>query len=949
LNKPKQGGDRTKNEYAITIMLLAVLVVCSAPASAWPASCDCDVATESCPKACGTNGTINGAVYVGGGDYIGGGIPWDENIETEYFDVPDGMIKWSRLYYHVWGGNSGGNGWVNVTFENATGGTTNHSFYCENESTITDCTQSESEGLYLGGSGTHWLYWNVTEYTTSGSNSATIHTNENHPPDTWDGRIMWIVLVTVVENNTLSSINYTVNQGRTHIDGANHTTVFYGGVNASANHTLYALALASNDGMKIHFNDQLLEDINAPPYDSIRKYTVNDTTDLEAVDNEMIWEEYGGGSHPCLAVFYEQSGVEEREPDLKADSMAITHLNNPCYCQTPTEFVVCHTYDVDVNVRNVGDANTSGAFNVSLYDDGNRVDTERVCNMEPDGETWVRLQWHPTTAGTHTLRAMADNDSEVNESLETNNNDTLNVLVLLNDTSAPDLYPEVYPRPGWRSNRTEIVVRAYNNGTTDTGNFNVNAAMTNASGQIWTNSSVGTSVCAKAYREIVYTTDQDLINCSDYTVTVVLDTTNTTAESNELNNSTSKVFHAVDVTLKVTHHYGNTSDYSGQLTGSASNVMAMIDVAKVIPNCTTPYDLLNSEADTITGPAADVPYIYGINNSASRGTSTWYLNQSGKETETCPDGPIYWYCIINGIPMPNMPDRMDEYTFSKPGEVMRMELMKYVNTGSGTEYFRPRPIMDFPEPFKHGYEQNVWATTIVEPSNGNYATEAAAIQTRLIGEGVANVNTKTNATVTSTEKQNNNLILLGTPSENSIIAEINANHTEVGMSAYFDTSDPDAIRLYDDRLYPQCAQCANKGDTMYHDVVMACDNPFDNDVWHDNNDTWTDASKSVWIASGVTTCYAEYAADLLAGGQFSEFWYVSRKCGDVNGDCKVNSGDYMKLYNNVAFGPPDPSITTSEWAADVNCDCNVNSGDYMKLYNNVAFGPPDPSLECCGV
>jgi hypothetical protein len=691
--------------------------------------------------------------------------------------------------------------------------------------------------------------------------------------------------------------------------------------------------------MKIWSNNQLLDDYNAPEYDSIRKFVVN-TSVLKAADNNMTWEELGGGSHPALAVFYE--GVDEDLPNLEVDKPVIDHLNGTCCGQTPTAVVSSHTYDVAVKVCNNGENTTGGSYSVRLYDNGTPVQTNTLAELQNGTRAWTTFQWTPATSGTHVLNVSADPVDAIRESNEQDNNETLNVQVLQNNSDTkPDLYPQIRVLPAWRSNETEIVVMAYNGKTRDAGNFNVNVSMAN-----WYNNSVQTSVCAKAYREITYTPDQDLVNCTDYTVTVVLDTTNTTAESNELNNTTSKTFHAVDVRLKVTHHYGNTSTYNGEL--SDNNDVAMIDVARVIPNCTTPYDLLNSEADTITGPNAVAPHVYGINSSMNRGTSTWYLNQSGSEGATCPPGrPIFWYSIINGIPMPSMPDPMDEYVFDKPGEVMHMDILKYVNSGNTTPNFRPRPIMDFPEPFKHGYDGTRWSTIIAYPTG--YATQANAISTTLQGYGVSGVSTQNiSATALSTtQKENNNLILLGMPTENNIITEINANHTEVGMPAYFDASNPDAIRLYDDRLYngddPNIPDCCSLKDSSYHSVIMACDNPFDNAVM---SDTWVDTNKSVWIASGVTTCYAVQAANTLASGSLGDkgFWHETRICGDVNGDCGKDWFDYITLKNDVT-NKPGWVTKSSEWAADVTCD-GVDWFDYITLKNDVT-NKPGWALGCC--
>jgi hypothetical protein len=92
-----------------------------------------------------------------------------------------------------------------------------------------------------------------------------------------------------------------------------------------------------------------------------------------------------------------------------------------------------------------------------------------------------------------------------------------------------------------------------------------------------------------------------------------------------------------------------------------------------------------------------------------------------------------------------------------------------------------------------------------------------------------------------------------------------------------------------------------------------------------------DANQTVWIASGVTTYYAEDAANVLASGNLGDkgFWNKTRKCGDVNGDGKVNSNDMSPLFNG--------DIKTSKWASDVNCDSKVNSNDMSPLFNGVLY------------
>jgi hypothetical protein len=772
-----------KREYVITIMLLAVLAAYSAPSAM--GACTCDVATHGCPCACGTNGTVDGTVHVENEHFTGG----DKTPDAEFY-VPSGTIKWARVYWNLWGGNDDETGWSNATFCDASNCWTNNRFIDDN------CTQTETDGWYKGGYGSHFLYWNVTDKISTGKNSLSVDQSG------WsvDGRCYDIILVVVLDDGS-SQTKYWINQGYNLQTGTDAT--WFNGAIDNTNHTLHHYAYGDNDGWILKFNDTTIKSYPGTGglYRAMETVGI-DSSHISGNAQKMEWCGWEGNFHPNLAILV--GNDDFFYPDLEVKDMKIERLNNSD--QVPTDFVVCHTYDVDVLIKNRGGTDASGTFNVSLFDNGTRVSNTTVNGLVNGMKKWVALQWHPTTSGNHTLRVMVDSDDDVDdESIEGNNNKTQqNVTVLANDTTLADLYPEMRVLPAWRSNKTEIVMRMYNGGTTDANASNIGATMTGGTSN-WENSSVSTSVSAKAYQEITYTTTVDLVNCSDYTATVVLDTANTTTESDEDNNATSKVFHAVDVRLKVTHHYGNTSTYNGVL--SSSNDAAMIDVARVIPNCTTPYDLLGSEADIMGGTGLPES-VCGINKSTNRGTSTWYLNESTTQDTTCPSGrPIYWYGFVNGIPMPGMPDPMDEYLFGESGEVMHIDLLKYVNSGSGTDSFRPRPIMDFPEPFLHGYDDTRWNTIIAYPAG--YSTKADAIKTKLENCGVSGVSTQdiSVTALTPAQKQSNNLILLGTPTENSIISDINANHTEVGMPMYFDASNPNAIRLYDDWLYNSIRQC----------------------------------------------------------------------------------------------------------------------------------------------
>ena len=278
----------------------------------------------------------------------------------------------------------------------------------------------------------------------------------------------------------------------------------------------------------------------------------------------------------------------------------------------------------------------------------------------------------------------------------------------------------------------------------------------------------------------------------------------------------------------------------------------------------------------------------------------------------------------------------------KDGDVAHWDIMKYVNSEESGIFFKPRPIMDYPEPFLHGYNGTVWNITIVYPAGDkSYNDIALNIKKKLNESGVPNenINITTDVNLTNDEKRGNHLILLGTPTENNITAEVNANHTEVGMPVYYDTSTG---KFVDDVTDTPLGEGAV--------IVEACDNPFNN---VDINDTWMDSNQTIWIATGKTGEFAKEAAEWLINRTCllwnqstlddKGFWLIQYKCGDASGDGKIRVGDAYKVF----YAAGDPSYTVSKWAADASGDGKIRVGDAYRVF----YGVGDPSyLNCmhCG-
>jgi len=71
-------------------------------------------------------------------------------------------------------------------------------------------------------------------------------------------------------------------------------------------------------------------------------------------------------------------------------------------------------------VRNAG-TNGTGAFNISLYEDGTVLSKRYHDSIPPGTNEIVELEWAPSCDGNHTIKVDLDISNEVSESNETNN------------------------------------------------------------------------------------------------------------------------------------------------------------------------------------------------------------------------------------------------------------------------------------------------------------------------------------------------------------------------------------------------------------------------------------------------------------------------------------------------------------------------------------------------
>jgi len=148
------------------------------------------------------SGTVNGGVFI---DYE----PWDGTANlTLTTEVPNGIVKWARLYVGVWGGTEDDQGWVNVTFNVFSDRNGLGPIHLQGE-------DDTNPTVWCSGHGKHWMYYDVTNLTTAGSTNVANYSVINGTLDTtYGGRCYGIILVVIYEGgDNPKNIQYWINEG----------------------------------------------------------------------------------------------------------------------------------------------------------------------------------------------------------------------------------------------------------------------------------------------------------------------------------------------------------------------------------------------------------------------------------------------------------------------------------------------------------------------------------------------------------------------------------------------------------------------------------------------------------------------------------------------------------------------------------------------------------------
>ena len=864
------------------------------------------------------SGTVDGGVFIDfghGADYAT--PPHDPYVQT--FNVPphDNVVA-AYLYGGVWHGTENYQGKLTVDFTDAT----------QTHNLVTNMTLGgaldANTNVWTASHGVTWFWFNVTDLVDQGANTATGTTYKISPG--FDGRIYGFKLVVVYEKTGVGQAKYWINQGHDALTYATsgHPARDYGYSYFDGTITpgdwdyamLYSTWLTGDrwDHDTLWFNGDnpvnLLDDSctnwEQGAYADSRWYVVkNDTINHLASNNfAKYWRETDMYVHWVEAdlVLY----TEAPKPDL-----VVSSIDNPVLVghDSTHGYVVGHAYTVNATITNSGMVRSSGC-QVALYEAGGTPEnTVNIGALESGCSETVTLDWHSDVTGANVeLKVVADNLGQVTEYVETNN-DALKPVNVVGAGTA-DLVmttDDLAFLPTWQSNLATIQVTVTNLGTGDADNFEV--AVKNGATTIWTSPTMSVD----ALGDKVISCTFNAAHGPTYPITAVLDVNTDVPESSEGNNvNPVKDLDVIEVMVRYTHHHGDDSDCDG---------VSMDKVTKLVPDDTTPWDALNSVAVvTRQFGSPDQTFVCGING----------LDQST-------DDMIYWYLYYNGRYVPN--NQLCGVIKMQDGETAHWDYQRQIYTESDS-FTPPCTVQSYvagddlyPEPFKHGFpmgagsgdghSRTVWDTVIVYLAGStDFQSIAGDIKNTLVAGGVpaGQISITDDTSITIDQKENCNLILIGSYTANSLIADVNTQHEQIGMPVYFDYTSCAIMEDDDDPTTPS--------HTYDHGaVVEAFDNPWNNGAYVDH------AGSIILMASGLNDGDAKDAANMLIGdtNELDRFWRVRQMlCGDVNCDGAVNVGDVYPTFKRTVC---------SEWAADVNCDGAVNVGDVYPVFARI--------LNCC--
>ncbi|WP_054865165.1 CARDB domain-containing protein [Methanosarcina barkeri] len=414
---------------------------------------------EGIPLTPDAQGTFQGEVYIDGGHGLAF-PPYSEN-----FSVPDGTVRWARLYIGVWGGTENYEGWVQPKFNGQ-----------KLEQLPLAGVNDESKDVYCAGHGVYWVSYDVSNITKNGKNMVNVLTSKGEPGNKLDGRVYGAVLAAACENKKASTVSYQLLSGNVNLHGKGWSGTLANSNDVTNVNFSCGQALSSKDAANLsvvyltgtkglpdylEFNGKML---GTSPKNLSEKYGENVRDVADEISNDAY-----GGEGPISRYFDiesfnvldylqannsaaflrgidmngdgeidEQEGEDYLHPVLAAliltskDTASVLPDLYPEMNASENELVDGTPAKVSFTINNPGgicDQNCTVSFRV----DGNEVSTIPI-QMTASGVYSSSISW-PAVKGKHLLELSVNPKNSINESNNENNACALNVNV----KSKPDL------------------------------------------------------------------------------------------------------------------------------------------------------------------------------------------------------------------------------------------------------------------------------------------------------------------------------------------------------------------------------------------------------------------------------------------------------------------------------------------------------------------------------
>jgi len=414
---------------------------------------------EGLPLTPDAQGTFQGEVYIDGGHGLAF-PPYSEN-----FSVPDGTVRWARLYIGVWGGTENYEGWVQPEFNGQ-----------KLEQLPLAGVNDESKDVYCAGHGVYWVSYDVSNVTKNGKNMVNVLTSKGEPGNKLDGRVYGAVLAAACEDNKASTVSYQLLSGNVNLHGkgwsgtlANSNDMtnvnFSCGQALSSKDTanLSVVYLTGSRGLPdyLEFNGKML---GTSPANLSEKYGENVRDIADEISNDASGGEGSTSRYFDIesfnvldylqannsAVFVrgidmngdgeidEQEGEDYLHPVLAAliltskDTASVLPDLYPEMNVSENELVDGTPAKVSFTINNPGGICNQNCT-VSFRVDGNEVSTFPI-QMTASGVYSSSFSW-PAVKGKHLLELSVNQEDSIKESNKENNACALNVNV----KSKPDL------------------------------------------------------------------------------------------------------------------------------------------------------------------------------------------------------------------------------------------------------------------------------------------------------------------------------------------------------------------------------------------------------------------------------------------------------------------------------------------------------------------------------